>query len=167
MWALTCGHSGFSGCDFCYQRGSTTNGLGEPLGTVRWLGCHFQTDFQAFDEQMQLTQGRVLLTSADGTFDTEQANALHVKNVLHKARCVAADEAKQRAFEKFPMPARARGGGDLTEDPSSDDQKQLTKGNFQLFQPIAALLSHLIDRGTVQNAVLYTPNGMQCTTKTT
>lgn len=128
MWALTSGHSGASGCDFCFQRGSTTNDKGDRLGAVRWLGCYHSSPFCIFDEEGVWSAGSFKLMQDDDTFDTARANALKVTDPLHKLRCAEAEHARQRAFQRYPVPKGAHNGGNPSAIPNSDEQKKLTQG---------------------------------------
>lgn len=142
MWALTTGHSGLSGCDLCFQRGSTMLESGERLGSVRWLGCHHPAPFCAFDEHGNWVTGETKLSTDEGTFDAGVAGALMVTDVLHKLRCAEADSARKRALDRCPLPIGASHGGSLTADPSSAEQARLTKGANNLYHAMQGSWLH-------------------------
>jgi hypothetical protein len=126
IWALLCGHSSRSGCDKCFIRGTMKGPGGEKWGATRFGGYTSPAPTLTFDDQHNWSEGSVRFGQA--RFDPSVAKGLMVSHDKHLMRCRAADAATTRAILQFPIPAAACQGGDLTADPSSADQRELTSG---------------------------------------
>jgi hypothetical protein len=130
IWALLCGHSSRTGCDKCFLRGTKKGPNAEAWGATRFGGYSQHAPTLVFDDLCNWEEGSVIYGQAK--FDPKQAEHLMVSHQKHLLRCKAAEAASMRALEQFPIPRAARNGGDMTADPSSAEQRELTKGASDL-----------------------------------
>ena len=125
-WALTCGHTGRSGCDKCGVRSVRQGPHGEVYSSACFGGYAWHAPTLTYDINGNWQEGSVLY--GGDNFDPATAEPLLITQEKHMLRSVAADEASQDEAEKHPLPAAAANGGTLTADPNSPAERQLSAG---------------------------------------
>lgn len=123
-WAMTCGHSGRSGCDKCFIRGDVREGQRH----VTFGGYVDAAPAALFSDDGQWSEGTVCYADGDGGFDVQAAERLLITHEKHRMRCELADAESASLAKLYPLPDGAADGGDLLADPSSPEQRALTEG---------------------------------------
>lgn len=130
-WALTCGHSGRSGCDACSLRSTRCGPDGQEYSFNVYGGYTVPAPTLAFGEDAQWKEPGEVLLGEGMQFIRERMEGLIITSKMHQLRSRAADEAREEETQRFPLPAGAAGGGNLAADPNSAEEKALSKGTCE------------------------------------
>lgn len=127
-WALTCGHSGRSGCDKCALRSTRGATDGEQYTHNVFGGYTDLAPTLNFDERTgDWVAGQALLGQA-GVFNPEAAAELLITHKKHLMRSRAAEQATTEEARNHPLPAAAAHGGCFLADPNSAEERALSEG---------------------------------------
>ena len=126
-WALTCGHSGRTGCDKCGLRASRFGADGFAYNNNCFRGYADLAQTMTFDNEGTWTAGQVQY-SVEGSFNEADAAKLLITDEKHRRRCKRAKADSRELARMHPLPVAAENGGSLAADPNSAAQRALTAG---------------------------------------
>ena len=133
-WALTCGHSGRSGCDKCFMPSTRMLADGTQIhfniyrAYVDAVLAYVYAGDRSGDQLLDRWQEMEIVYGDGKTFWPASGDRLLITDQKHRMRSLAADQATAEEHARRPLPPAATNPANVSQDPNSAVARGITRG---------------------------------------